>query len=179
MRESVAENLTGRVVGRMNEGMHSGGVTMKPKTKILGLLFGLLLPYFALVMYFVMHIQSHPNEQPFPTWFPYFGMAYFLGTILLVSAVSRRFARSAEANSAPQVKPRPAVRIAIRAWAGYLIAVWCIFLLYGAVETVRGKFEWQRALPAGAFLLTFIVLFARWLYTDIKTQQPPDKQGNS
>lgn len=143
---------------------------MKPKNKILGLIFGLLLPYFTLVMYFVLRLQGHPKEQPFPTWFPYFAMSYFLGTILLVSVVGRRIARSAEANSTPKAKLRPAVRIAMRAWAGYLIAAWCIFFLYGAVETLRGKLEWQRALPAGAFLLIFIALFARWLYTDIKTK---------
>ena len=159
--------------------MHCRGATVKPKNKILVLIFGLLLPYFALVMYFVLRIQGHPKEQPFPSWFPYFGITYLLGTILLVSVVGRRIARSAQANSPPNVKPRPAVRIAIRAWAGYLVAVWCIFFLYGAFETVRGKFEWQRALPAGAFLLAFIALFARWLYTDLKAKRLSDKQGNS
>jgi len=150
---------------------------VKPKNKILALIFGLVIPYFALVMYFVLHIQGHPNEQPFPSWFPYFGMAYLLGTILLVSTVSRRIARSTQAASTPRVTTRPVVRIAMRAWAGYLVAVWCIFFLYGAVETVRGKFEWQRALPAGAFLLVFIAIFARWLYTDIMAKRLPDKQG--
>ena len=154
------------------------GATVKPKNKILGLIFGLLVPYFALVMYFVLHNQGHPNEQPFPTWFPYFGMAYLLGIILLVSTVARTIARNTQAAAAPSVTPRPAVRIAIRAWAGYLIALWCIFLVYTAAETIKGRFEWQRALPAGAFLFTFIVLFARWLYTDIKAKRPSDKQGN-
>lgn len=89
------------------------GTTVKPKNKILGLIFGLLLPYFALVMYFVLRVQGQPKEHPFPTWFSYFGMAYFLGTILRVSAVGRRIARVAQPNSTPNAKPRPAVRIAM------------------------------------------------------------------
>jgi hypothetical protein len=153
---------------------------VQPKNKILGLIFGLVLPYIALVLYFVLRNQGHPQEQLLPTWFPYFGMAYLLGTILLVSAISRRIARSAQGKlTHDAAKPRPVVRMAMRAWAGYLIVVWCGFLLYGAVETVKGKFEWQRALPAGAFLLIFIALFSRWLYTDIKKPPISDKKGNS
>jgi len=153
---------------------------VQPKHKILALVFGLVLPYFALVMYFVLRMQGRPQEQPLPTWFPYFGMAYLLGTILVVTVISRRIARGAKPEPAQNVvKSRPAVRIALRAWAGYLIAVWCGLFLYGAVETIRGKLEWQRTLPAGVFLLIFIGLFSRWLYTDIKSQRPVDKQGNS
>ena len=155
-------------------------MTVQPKNKILGLIFGLVLPYMALVLYFVLRNQGHPQEQLLPTWFPYFGMAYLLGTILLVSAVSRRIARSAQGKPTHDTaKLRPVVRMAMRAWAGYLIVVWCGFFLYGAVETVKGKFEWQRALPAGVFLLIFIVLFSRWLYTDIRKPTISDKQGNS
>jgi hypothetical protein len=135
---------------------------MQAKNKIRALIFSLVLPYFAVVMYFVLRIQEHP----LPAWFPYFGMVYLLGSIILVTGVSRRIARGAQPQTA--VQPRPAVRIALRAWAGYLIAIWCGFFLWGTVETIQGKLEWQRALPAGVFLLAFIALFARWLYTDFR-----------
>ena len=135
---------------------------MQARNKVRALIFGLVLPYFAVVMYFVLRIQEHP----LPTWFPYFGLSYLLGSVILVSVVSRRIARGTEPQTA--VRSRPAVRIVLKAWAGYLIAVWCVFFLWGAVETIKGKLEWQRALPAGVFLLAFIALFARWLYTDIK-----------
>jgi hypothetical protein len=137
---------------------------VQPKNKIRALIFGLLLPYFALVMYFVLRIQDHP----LPTWFPYFGLTYLLGSIILVTLVSRKIARGVQPKA---VQSRPALRVLMRAWAGYLIAVWCGLFLWGAVETARGKLEWQRALPAGAFLLAFIGIFARLLYTDIK---PPN-----
>ncbi len=64
---------------------------MKPKSKILALAFGLILPYFALVMYLALRIQRHP----LPTWFPYFGLSYILGTIIVVTIFSRRISRDA------------------------------------------------------------------------------------
>jgi hypothetical protein len=135
-----------------------------PKNKIRALIFGLVLPYFILVMYFVLRIRDHP----LPTWFPYFGLTYLLGSIILVTLVSRKIAGAVQPKAA---QSRPALRVVMRAWAGYLIAVWCGLFLWGAVEMARGKLEWQRALPAGAFLLAFILIFARLLYTDIK---PPN-----
>ena len=137
---------------------------MQPKNKIRALIFGLALPYFALVMYFVLRIQDHP----LPVWFPYFGVTYLLGSIISVTLVSRKIAHGVQPKA---VQSRPALRVLLRAWAGYLIAVWYGFFLWGAVETVKGRLEWQRALPAGAFLLAFIGIFARLLYTDIK---PPN-----
>jgi hypothetical protein len=137
---------------------------MQPKNKIRALIFGLVLPYFALVMYFVLRIQDHP----LPTWFPYFGLTYLLGSIILVTVVSRK---NRQGEQPKVVQSRPALRLVLRAWAGYLIAVWSGLFLWGAAETIRGKLEWQRALPVGAFLLAFIGLFARLLYTDIK---PPN-----
>jgi hypothetical protein len=137
---------------------------MQPKNKIRALIFGLVLPYLTLVMYFVLRIQDHP----LPTWFPYFGLTYLLGSIILVRVVSRK---NRQGEQPKVVQSRPALRLVLRAWAGYLIAVWSGLFLWGAAETIRGKLEWQRALPAGAFLLAFIGLFARLLYTDIK---PPN-----
>jgi hypothetical protein len=65
------------------------GAAVPPKTKVRMLIFGLVLPYFAVAMYFVLRIQEHP----LPSWFPYFGLSYLLGTIILVTAYSRRISR--------------------------------------------------------------------------------------
>jgi len=59
------------------------------------------------------------------------------GSIILVTLVSRRIARGTQPQTA--VQSRPAVRIAVRAWVGYLLAVWCGGFLWGAVETIKGK----------------------------------------
>lgn len=135
---------------------------MQAKNKIRALIFGLVLPYVAVMTYFVLRIQEHP----LPTWFPYFGMTYLLGTTILVTVVSRRIASNTHPQAA--VQSPFGVRIALRAWAGYPVALWSGAFLWGAVETIKSKFEWQRALPTGAFFLAFIGLFARWLYTDVK-----------
>jgi len=129
-------------------------------------MIGLILPYFCLVTYFVLRIQEHP----LPTWFPYFALCYLLGSMILVVAFSRKIARGEQSQSLQ--KSQAARRSMLRTWAGYLIAVWAVLFLYGAYQTVMGRLEWQRTLPAGAFLLAFIGLFGRLLYVDIR---PPSQ----
>jgi len=140
---------------------------VKPKAKILALIFALVLPYFALVMYFVLRIQGHP----LPTWFPYFGLSYILGTIVVVMVFSRKISSGAQLGTVE--KPKSALRWMGRLWAGYLIAIWSGFFLWGTYQTISGNLDWKRAVPAGAFLLAFIALFSWLLYKDIKrpTQQ--------
>ena len=62
------------------------GAAMKPKTKILFLLLGSLLP--AAVMYFVLR-----SQEPLPIWFPYFCLTYLAGQHILVRVVGRRMIR--------------------------------------------------------------------------------------
>lgn len=137
---------------------------MKPKTKILALTFGLILPYIAIAMYFALRVQEHP----LPTWFPYFGLSYILATILVVMLYSRRIHRDAQPGTGQ--KPKSAWRWLGRAWMAYLVAVWSVLFLWGAYLTFTGGLEWRRSVPAGAFLLAFIVLFSWALYKDFKAQ---------
>jgi len=137
---------------------------VKPKTKILTLTFSLILPYLALAMYFALRIQEHP----LPTWFPYFGLSYLLGTIVVVMVFSRKIYRDAQPTAVE--KPVSALRWVGRVWVGYLVAVWAGLFLWGTYQTISGNLEWQRAVPAGAFLLAFIALFSWSLYKDIKRQ---------
>jgi hypothetical protein len=138
-----------------------------PKTKVRTLIFGLVLPYFAVVMYFVLRRQEHP----LPSWFPYFALPYLLGTMILVALYGRRISRAAQHDLVN--KPQPVRRRVLRAWAGYLIAVWSCAFLWDAYQTISGNLDWHRALPAGAFLLAFIALFSRLLYSDIKRPAQP------
>ena len=135
---------------------------MQAKNKIRVLIFGLVLPYMALVMYFALRIQEHP----LPAWFPYFGLLYLLGTMILVMVLGRRF--SCPAPQQPIKKPRPVLQWAMRGWVGYLVVVWSVLFIWGAYETATGSLAWQRSIPAGAFLLAFIGLFSRFLYVDMK-----------
>lgn len=135
---------------------------MKPKTKILALTFSLIVPYLALVMYFALRIQEHP----LPTWFPHFGLLYILGTLIVVMVFSRRIYRGAQQKTVE--KPQSVLRWIARVWMGYLVAIWSGLFLWGTYQTLSGNFEWQHALPAGAFLLAFIALFSWALYKDVK-----------
>ena len=144
---------------------------MSPRAKILALIFGLVLPYLALVMYLVLR---HP-QNPFPTWFLYFGASYLLGTILLVTFASRRISRAAPQQDS---KKSQAARRWARAWGMYLVAVWSGEFLWGAYKTFKGDLPWERAVPAGAFLLAFISLFSWFLYADSK-HRSSDPASNS
>jgi hypothetical protein len=130
-------------------------------------MFVLILPYFSLVMYFVLRIQEHP----LPTWFPYFGLSYLLISMILVVAFSRKIARGEQSQSLQ--KSQSAWRSMPRATAGYLIALWSGLFLWGAYQTIMGRLEWQRTPPAGAFLLAFVGLFGRLLYLDIRAPSQP------
>jgi RsiW-degrading membrane proteinase PrsW (M82 family) len=67
---------------------------MKPKTRILLLLIGLILPYMVFVLYFA----SRSPLEPLPKWFPYVAACYFLGSIFLFPFLRKRVL----AGSAPQ-----------------------------------------------------------------------------
>jgi hypothetical protein len=137
---------------------------MKPKTKILALTFGLILPYVAFAIYFALRVEEHP----LPTWFPYFGLSYILATMLVVMLYSRRIHRGAKPETAQ--RPKSVWLWLGRAWTAYLVAVWSVLFLWGAYLTLTGGLKWQRSVPAGAFLLAFIVLFSWALYKDFKAQ---------
>lgn len=142
---------------RDSDAVTFNGAIVKPKTKITALMLGLLLPYMAVVMYFSFRIQEHP----LPTWFPYFGLSYMLGTISFVVVLGRKISGSEKWGSAD-----PAQRRGLRLWAGYLILVWSSLFLWGAYRAIEGKLAWQRALPLGALLLAFIALYSRLVYKD-------------
>lgn len=135
---------------------------MKPKTKILTLTFSLVLPYIALVTYFALRTQEHP----LPTWFPYFGLSYILATMILVMVFSRNVYRAARPEQ--EKKPKSFWLWAAKAWMVYLVALWSGTFLWGAYLTLKGNLEWQRSVPAGAFLLVFIALFSWGLYKDFR-----------
>jgi hypothetical protein len=144
---------------------------MSPRAKILVLIFGLVLPYFALVMNFIIR----DPQNPFPTWFPYSGASYMLGTILLVTFASRKISRAAPQPDSTKSQAAPWWA---RAGAMYLVTVWSGGFLWGAYKTFKGDLLWERAVPAGAFLLAFISLFSWLLYADSK-QRSSDPASNS
>jgi hypothetical protein len=141
---------------------------MTPRRKFVFLIFALIVPYMAFVMYFALR-SSQPG-QILPTWFPYFGLSYILGSMVLVMVASRRIFRNVPQEASP--KAQSALRWG-RAWAMYLVAIWSGFFIYGAYRTLKGDFPMERAIPAGAFLLAFIGLFSWSLYRDYQARKHP------
>ncbi len=133
-----------------------------PKEKIVALTFALVLPYIAIVMYFALRVQEHP----LPNWFPYFGLSYILGTMIVVMVFSRKVHRATALKQ--KETPRSAWLWLSRAWMAYLVAVWSGFFIWGAYLTLKGSLQWRRSLPAGAFLLAIIIVFAWALYKDFR-----------
>jgi hypothetical protein len=145
---------------------------MTPRRKILFLMCGLILLYMALVVYFVFPRSGHP-EPMLPSWFPYFGLSYIFGSIVLVVFLSRRISRNAAQEASTKAQSDPSLA---RAWVMYLIAIWSGLFIYGVYGTLKGDFPVERAIPAGAFLLAFIGLFSWLLYRDTQTRKHPTNQ---
>jgi hypothetical protein len=131
---------------------------MKPRHKMMALTFALILPFLGLAMY----IGAQNGDASLPTWFQYFAMFYFLGTILIVSMYIRRIRRNAAPGSLEA--PRPGALRGFLIWQSYLVIVWSGFFIYGAYQTIAGELDWKRSVPAGAFLLVFIAIFSGSIY---------------
>lgn len=135
-----------------------------PKNKIFALVFSLILPYMAIVVFFASRLP----QQPLPRWFPYFGACYIFASILLATVMGRRIARNApQQNSAKSQATSRWVRGRVIG----LIGLWSLMFLYGAYRTLNGDFPLERAIPAGVILLAFIGLFAWLLYRDCRTRE--------
>jgi hypothetical protein len=59
---------------------------MKPKNKMLVLIFSLMAPYMGFVIY---RVFTHP-QHPLPGWFLYVGPCYFIGSIILATVLRKR-----------------------------------------------------------------------------------------
>jgi hypothetical protein len=118
-----------------------------------------------------MYICIQNVDGLLPSWFPWFCLSYMLGSMLIVSAYSRRIHR----NDKP-IKIRPSVKWGIVGYEGYLIALWSGLFLWIAYRGFTGQLGWRTAVPLDAFLLAFITLFSRELY---KLSKIPTQDTNA
>ena len=93
---------------------------MKTKTKIVFLLFGLILPYMGFVLYRAL---AHP-ENPFPKWFLYAAPVYFVGAMVPFVLLRKRILAGAprlgvaEQNAQRLAAARAARRLGYIWWIG-------------------------------------------------------------
>jgi membrane protease YdiL (CAAX protease family) len=135
---------------------------MNPKYKPLIfvlLVFVLLVPYLGFVLYYSP--QFPPNQ--WPSWFTNTIAIWFVVNFLILMLLGKRIFRGQPAEAVEPQKVRRASRI-LQVFGGYLVIVWSILFLYGLRETIRGEIPLTRAIPAGAFLLFFIVTFSWSIY---------------
>jgi nitrogen fixation/metabolism regulation signal transduction histidine kinase len=125
----------------------------------MGMVSVLMAPYFGFVIYYS---RQFPSNQ-WPTWFTntiaIWFIANFVAVILLVRLTRRIFGNQVVDVVKARVLEDKAIRINTR-----LVIFWSLLFLYGVVTTVRGKIPLERAIPAGAFLLLFIGIFAWSVY---------------
>jgi hypothetical protein len=113
-----------------------------------------MAPYFGFVLYYS---RRFPQNQ-WPSWFTntiaIWFIANFLALMFLVRLTNRLFNHQPVDAEQARTFVAKAQRTSIR-----LVILWSLLFVYGAVQTARGKFSLERAIPAGAFLLFFIGLF--------------------
>jgi len=150
---------------------------ISPKSKVTILFLCLGLPYMLFVLFFALR-AAPGSANPFPSWFPWVALTYMLSTISLASLLVPRFFRNVARPPAAQAD---SYLMLAKVQSLSLIVVWSCLFIYGGYKTLQGDFPLERALPAGAFLLAFIGLFAWSLRrTQAASQQsksssPPDR----
>jgi len=126
----------------------------------------LMAPYFGFVLYYSRRFP--PNH--WPSWFPNTILIWFIANFLAWVLLERLTRRLFKNQPVDAEKARAAVekvqRTSIR-----LVIFWSLLFVYGAVQTARGKFPLERAIPAGAFLIFFIGLFGRSVYRAKRTRK--------
>ena len=123
---------------------------------LMGVIVALSIPYFAFVMYFG---TRYPSGH-WPAWFTNTLLGWFTANFLVAIVVAKRIFKGqvVDPEKARAARERSA------AVTTRLLVLWSALLLLGAAETIQGKIPLDRGLPAGVFLLFFVVLFAGFLW---------------
>ena len=109
---------------------------MKPKQRILLLLFGLLFPYMVFELYFAVRLPKHP----LPVWFPYVAAPYFFGSILLFPFLKTLVLRGA----APQAPEEQRVQRVSAARAARMLGyIWLIGPVYYILSGGLSQEPWS------------------------------------
>lgn len=136
---------------------------MNPKYKpfvLLAATFALMVPY----MGFMMHIAFRFPHGHWPDWVGNTMLAWFATNFLLLFLLTRRIYKKPTGDTE---KPRRTpMKWLVR--FSCLVVFWCGLFVYGLYQTILGKYPMKRALPAGAFLLFFIVLFGWVIYREFR-----------
>lgn len=127
----------------------------------------LMVPYLAFAVYFSRRFL--PDH--WPLWFTEILAVWFIANFLVLFLLAKRMSarKVSDSLASEQVTTRAHVAVWIfRIFASYLVILWIAFFLHGAIGTLAGRYPLARAIPAGAFLLFFILLFGWGIYRSFR-----------
>lgn len=104
-------------------------------------------------------------------WFTNLLLVWFLANVVVVYLVSRTLAKRQlpEAGKSLTQSRKSNVRVwIVRMVGSYLVIVWTVLFFHGVKGTIQGEYPLVRAIPAGAFLLFFILVFAWGIYRSFR-----------
>lgn len=143
---------------------------MNPRSRaavLIGSAAALTVPYVAFVVYFSLKLP----KNHWPVWFTDVLLVWFAANFVAVYLIARRMAQKHPPPTATLTKQhqKNAARLWIlRAVGSYLVVVWSVLFVKGVNGTIRGEYQLDRAIPAGAFLLLFILLFGFLVYRSFR-----------
>ncbi len=114
------------------------------------LLLGLASPYLFFAIYYGTQFKG-----PAPVWFTNTLMGWFIENFCIALLAGRRILKGQVVNS--EVAREGASQAADMATR--LVTFWILLFVVGLIAAIEKKIPLNRALPAGAFLLFFIVIF--------------------
>ncbi len=129
--------------------------------------FALTVPLIAFATFFSLRFQ--PNHLP--PWFGNTLCVWFVANFLILLLVAKKlFKKQSIAEEKTSVlSPKKSRYLWItRGITGYLVLIWTVLFVKGVIGTVRGEYEPVRAIPAGIFLLFFILLFGWAFYRSFR-----------
>ncbi len=134
----------------------------------IGIALALMAPYLAFVIYSVLRF---PQGQ-MPVWFSYVTLVWFAGVFVALTFLAKRMFKknafdNAQGPRGTSTKTTRAIWI-VRIVGSYLVAFWTVFFVIGVKATLEGKYQINRAIPAGLFLLFFIGSFGWSIYKTFK-----------
>lgn len=143
---------------------------MNPQSRaavLVGSSVALTIPYIAFAVYF--SLKFPPNH--WPAWFTNVLLVWFLANFVVVYLIGRRMAKKDRLVNATH--PTESRKATVGVWilrviGSYLVILWSTLFVYGVRGTVRGEYPFVRAIPAGALLLFFILLFGWGIYRSFR-----------
>lgn len=120
---------------------------------------------------FVVFCALRFAPKQWPAWSTNLLLAWFVANFIVLYLVARRFAgKQAPPTDTAQMQTQKvtAGTWLARAVGSYLVVVWGVLFLRGLKGTMSGEYQLSRAIPAGAFLLFFILLFGWATYRSFR-----------